>query len=33
MTRHLLPAVLRADAAGLLAPEAAVNLLMATATG
>ena len=28
MTRHLLPAALRAGAAGLLAPEAAVNLLI-----
>ena len=28
MTRHLLPAALRASAAGLLAPEAAVNLLI-----
>ncbi|HUY46016.1 MAG TPA: hypothetical protein VMV92_09860 [Streptosporangiaceae bacterium] len=28
MTRHLLPAALRAAAAGLLAPEAAVNLLI-----
>jgi len=28
MTRHLLPAALRAGAAGLLSPEAAVNLLI-----